>query len=100
MTFDASNLWEKVEVNTVGAIIIWGSLFENYNTAQALQSIRCPIFLALGRHDFFNPPYLWEGYHHYALDFTRCIFEKSGHTPQLEELDKFDEALLIWLEQK
>jgi proline iminopeptidase len=43
--FDASKLWEGVEVHSVGAGIIWGSMFADYNVANALKSIQCPTFL-------------------------------------------------------
>jgi proline iminopeptidase len=95
--FDASTLWEGVEVNYVGAGIIWGSMFADYNVANALKAISCPIFLALGRYDYFNPPHLWEKYRDHASDLTVRIFEKSGHTPQLEEPLDFDRELMEWL---
>ena len=95
--FDASKLWEGVEVNSVGAGIIWGSMFAYYNVANALKAISCPIFLALGRYDYFNPPHLWEKYREHVSDLTIRIFEKSSHTPQLEEHDNFDEELMRWL---
>ena len=95
--FDASKLWEGVEVNSVGAGIIWGSMFGTFDIASNLKAISCPIFLALGRYDYFNPPHLWEKYREHASDLTIRIFEKSGHTPQLEEPDNFDEELTGWL---
>ncbi len=98
--FDASKLWEGVEVNSLGASIIWGSMFAHYDTRQALAHIQCPIFLALGRYDYFNPPALWEGYRGCGADLTIRIFENSGHTPQLEEPTHFDEELLRWLQQR
>jgi proline iminopeptidase len=98
--FDASKLWEGVEVNSVGAGIIWGSMFADYSVANALKAISCPIFLALGRYDYFNPPHLWEKYRDHASDLTIRIFEKSAHTPQLEESNNFDEELIRWLDNK
>jgi proline iminopeptidase len=67
---------------------------------QVLKSISCPIFLALGRYDYFNPPHLWEKYREFASNLTVRVFEKSGHTPQLEEPANFDAELLKWLAQK
>ncbi len=96
--FDASSLWEGVEVNSIGAGIIWGSMFAHYNTASALKAIKCPTFLALGRYDYFNPPHLWERYRGDALNLTVRIFEQSAHTPQLEESHYFDEELMRWLD--
>ena len=76
----------------------WGSMFADYNVANALKAISCPIFLALGRYDYFNPPHLWEKYREHPSDLTVRIFEKSSHTPQLEEPDNFDEELMRWLD--
>ena len=98
--FDAGRLWEGVEINVVGSNIIWGSMFENYPIKERLSSIKLPILLALGRYDYFNPPHLWEKYRNLSFDFTIRIFEKSGHTPQLEEAHNFDYELLQWLEQR
>ncbi len=95
--FDASKLWDNVEVNSIGSEVIWGSMFVNYNVVQALSAIKCPIFLALGRYDYFNPPHLWEAYRDYASNLTVRIFEKSSHTPQFEESENFDIELIKWL---
>ncbi len=51
----------------------------------------------LGRYDYFNPSCFWEEHLSFVSDFTVRIFEKSGHTPQLEESDNFDEELMKWL---
>lgn len=72
-------------------------MFSDYNVANALKAISCPILLALGRYDYFNPPHLWEKYCDHASNITVRIFEKSGHTPQLEESENFDVALLEFL---
>lgn len=75
-------------------------MFADYNVANALKAISCPIFLALGRYDYFNHPHRWEKYRDHASDLTIRIFEKSGHTPQHEEPDNFDEGLVKWLGNK
>ncbi|MBL3284817.1 Alpha/beta hydrolase [Rickettsiales endosymbiont of Paramecium tredecaurelia] len=95
--FDASQLWEGVELHAIGAGIIWGSMFVDYDMSSALTAINAPILLALGRYDYFNPPHLWEKYRTFSSDLTIRVFEKSGHTPQLEESDNFDEELMRWL---
>ncbi len=94
--FDASHLWEEVEMNNLGSDIIWGTMFTNYETARVVRNIKCPVFLALGRFDYFNPPHLWEKYRENFSDLTIRIFEKSSHTPQLEEPDNFDRELMEW----
>lgn len=95
--FDAIHLWQGVDVHPIGSGIIWGPMFQDYDIRQALKAIACPIFLALGRYDFFNPPHLWEAYRPCVRDLTIRVFEESGHTPQLEESNLFDAELLTWL---
>jgi proline iminopeptidase len=96
--FDASSLWQDTEINVCGAGILWGSMFANYDTAAALKTLDCPVFLGLGKHDYFNPPHLWEPYKNLVSDLTCRVFEHSGHTPSLEESDAFDHRLLQWLD--
>lgn len=96
-TFNAADLWKGVQVNTIGANIIWGSMFDKYPIKETLKAIKCPIFLALGRYDYFNPPHVWESYRKYFTHLTLRIFERSGHTPQLEEKENFNCELLKWL---
>lgn len=95
--FDASLLWKGVEVNPMGANIIWGPLFVGYNTKVALQQVKCPLFLGLGRYDYFNPPELWDPYRSFSSNLTVRIFERSGHTPPYEEPENFNRSLLEWL---
>ena len=56
-----------------------------------------PVFVALGRYDYWNPPHLWETYRQYFSDLTIRVFEKSGHTPQFEQKNDFDRELLDWV---
>ena len=98
--FDATSLWKDVEINFLGANIVWGSMFSNTNVASNLTSVCCPIFLALGRYDYFNPPSLWEKYRKFVKNLRIRIFESSGHTPQLEQDNIFDSELLEWLDLK
>ena len=96
--YDAAPLWKGVTVNSLGASIVWGPLFINYVIEHNLNQLQCPLFLALGRYDYWNPPYLWEDVRSKCADLTIRVFEKSGHTPQLEEAQSFDSELLHWLQ--
>jgi proline iminopeptidase len=99
-TYDASWLWEDVSLNPLGAELVWGSMFKDLDIEKNLSLIKCPVFLALGRYDYWNPPYLWEGSRSKFKDLTIRVFEKSAHTPQLEEAEAFDRELLEWLDIK
>jgi proline iminopeptidase len=46
--------------------------------------VRCPVFLARGRYDFVCPPTLWDGERERFPDGTYRLFERSGHSPQLD----------------
>ncbi len=56
-----------------------------------------PVFLALGRHDYAAPPTSWDGHRDRFRDLTVSVFERSGHTPQVEEATAFDTRVLDWL---
>lgn len=95
--FDATDLWQGTSTHPIGSRILWGEMFAEYDTKSALQGVGCPILLALGRYDYFNPPHLWEGYRDGAKDMTIRVFEQSSHTPQFEQREDFDRELLEWL---
>lgn len=96
-TYDASHLWEGVALNGEGANFVWGSMFADYQIEQNLDDLQCPVFLGLGRYDYWNPPHLWENVRAKFADLTIRVFEKSAHTPQLEEAEFFDRELLSWI---
>lgn len=97
--FDATSLWENVEVNPEIMDYLWGKVFREIDIVANLNNVNVPIFLALGRYDYWNPPYLWEAVRSHFKNLTIRVFEKSGHTPQLEEAKLFDAELLQWLSQ-
>lgn len=95
--YDATWLWEEVEVIPEMFEHIWTQVFPELDITAHADKLQCPIFLGLGRYDYWNPPYLWEPFRPYFKQLTIRIFEQSGHTPQLEEPVLFDETLLTWL---
>ena len=60
-------------------------------------SLRVPVFLAHGRHDYVVPHVLWEGIPERLPNATMQIFERSGHQPFFEEPDRFAEAVTDWM---
>ncbi|KPK55807.1 MAG: hypothetical protein AMS21_13230, partial [Gemmatimonas sp. SG8_38_2] len=59
-----------------------------------------PIFLAMGPYDYVVPHILWDDQLEKLENVSYHLFEKSGHTPQLEEPELFDEKLIEWFEGK
>lgn len=96
-SYDATHLWKDVQLDPLGSDVIWNKLFTNYEIPD-ISNIEIPVLLLLGRYDYFNPPHLWENHRSKFKDLTLRIFEKSGHTPSLEEPEWFNAALLEWLE--
>lgn len=97
-TYDAAPLWEGVEVNMPVFDRLWGETFRDIEIRQGLDNLDIPVFLALGRYDYLVAPYAtWDAYRSSFKDLTVRVFEKSGHTPQMEESELFDAELLEWL---
>ncbi|MFK0275126.1 alpha/beta fold hydrolase [Ensifer sp. NPDC090286] len=97
--FDAAPLWRDVTVNNAVFDHLWGEVFRDIDIRKGLNSLATPVLLALGRSDYLvAPAFSWDEYRTDFRDLTVRLFEESGHTPQLEESDLFDEALLSFLE--
>jgi proline iminopeptidase len=97
-SFDATNLWKDVKLDLIGSHIIWNTLFSDYEIPD-ISHINISVLLLLGRYDYFNPPYLWENHRSKFKNLTIRVFEKSGHTPSLEQPDLFHHELLQWMQQ-
>lgn len=96
--FDASPMLAGVEWNLEVFGRLWGEVFRDIDITQALETFDRPVLLALGRHDFvIAPPSSWDPITPKFRDITVRIFERSGHTPQYEEAEAFDAALLEWM---
>lgn len=96
-TFDATHLWDSVRVIPEMFDHVWGTLFQTIDIAQGLDELDAPVFLGLGRYDYWNPPHLWEPVRDAFTNLRIRVFEQSGHTPQLEDAAQFDRELLAWL---
>lgn len=97
--FDSSPFWEGVDVNMEIFGYTWGTVFRDIDVTRNLELLDKPVFLGLGRYDYLAPPYLWSPLLPKFKDLTVRVFEQSGHTPQYEEAQLFDEELLNWLSE-
>ncbi|NVD38148.1 alpha/beta hydrolase [Ensifer sp. HO-A22] len=96
--FDAAPLWRDVTVNNPVFDHLWGEVFRDIDIRTGLDRLAMPVLLALGQSDYLvAPAEAWDAYRGDFADLTVRMFEKSGHTPQLEESDLFDETLLSFL---
>ncbi len=97
-TFDATPLWQGVEVNNAMFDYVWGAVFRDIDITKGLENFNKPVFLALGHFDFLVAPFFsWNSIRSKFKNLTIKIFEKSAHTPQYEEPEIFDQELLTWL---
>lgn len=97
--FDARFLWEGVTPNAV-MLHIWGNVFSRIDVGRGLEDVAAPVLLALGRYDYVvAPASTWDPLRPRFTDLTVRVFERSGHTPPLEEAAAFDAELLGWLKR-
>lgn len=95
-SYDGRWLWEGIELNMARV----GELFDlerPFSFSGDTGRVDTPVFIALGRLDFAVPYTGWDGFRGPFPDLTVHIFDRSGHTPQLEEQAEFDERILTWL---
>ncbi len=62
-----------------------------YDIKARLHDITCPVLVTVGRHDWITPVEASERIVSRIPDARLVVFEKSGHSPQIEEGD-------LWLE--
>ncbi len=99
-TYDATWLWDGMTVHSEVTQHLFNQVFLNYNMFNPEVKILIPVFVALGKYDYVIPYTLWQTSYNSIPDFTLKYFEKSGHTPQLEENKLFNGELNEWLKIK
>lgn len=92
--YDEGPLMAGAPVNMPVLSELFGQPFTLFDDNQRLEP---PAFLALGRHDYGVPPTSWDNQRDHFRDLTVAVFERSGHTPQVEEAAAFDKLVLDWL---
>ena len=98
-TYDAGWLWKDMTVHSEVTQHLFVNVFNDYNMFEPAIPISVPMFVGLGKYDFVIPYTLWKSNYENVPDFTLILFEKSGHTPQLEVSERFDKELLNWISQ-
>jgi proline iminopeptidase len=71
--------------------------YARYDCRAELPGIRCPTLVAVGRHDWICPVDQAEEIHRLIPHSELAIFERSGHSPQVEERDAFTRRLASFL---
>jgi proline iminopeptidase len=71
--------------------------YSRYDCRAELGAIRCPTLVMVGRHDWISPVDQAEEIHRLVPHSELAIFERSGHSPQIEERDAFVARLRSFL---
>jgi proline iminopeptidase len=95
--FDASPLWQGMSIN-MDVLDALYRLFTEYELAWDPARLPAPVLVLMGRHDYVVPHVLWDEVLPKLPKVTYHLFEKSGHTPQLDEPRLFDQVLIEWLQ--
>jgi proline iminopeptidase len=64
-----------------------------YDVRSRLAEIRCPTLITVGRHDWITPVAASEEIASLIPDARLVVFEESGHSPQLEEPERFQRVV-------
>lgn len=94
--YNASSLWKGVPVH-LDIIKLFRGFFTGYELSWDPERLRAPVLVVMGRHDHVVPHILWDEVLPKLRNVTFHLFERSGHTPQLEESELFDRVLLEWV---
>jgi len=96
-TYDPGWLWDGVTLHSDSWEHLAGRLFATYDLAQGSAPIAAPGLVIHGRHSYIVPYTLWESEKGKLPQVTLHVFDSSGHTPQLEEPERFNQIVMDWV---
>lgn len=70
---------------------------KHYDLKPMLPSLKIPTLITVGRHDWITPVSCSETIHRLIPNSRLVIFENSGHSPQLEEPERFQAVVREFL---
>lgn len=100
--YDPVNVQRKVDATTYRYETHNWAFTQNmphYDITAQLPGITCPTLVTVGRGDWITPVACSEKIASLIPDARLEIFEKSGHSPQVEEADKFQRLVREFLAQ-
>lgn len=98
--YDARWLWDDMTVHSEVTQRLFTRVFHDYDIFEPAVPISVPMLVVMGKHDCVIPYTLWQNQYPNLDDFTLETFEKSGHTPQLEQPERFNQLLISWINTK
>lgn len=97
-TTDAAPLWDGVTMTMPILDHLWGEAFAQLDLRERLPLLNKPVLLGLGRYDYLvGPLSLWDEIEAHCPHVVKVIFERSGHTPMLEQKEDFATLWRDWL---
>jgi len=95
--YDATWIFENANFNMDVVNDYYGKIMQEYDPSSRYVEIKCPVFIANGKYDFWAVPTLWATVVSKLGNFSNNIFEKSSHWAMFEEQELFDSKLLKWI---
>ena len=102
---DAAKRWHDAEYDerlllagaTINLAVIEQLFGQPFTLFRGGAWVEPPALVAVGRQDFEAPPTSWDHAWDHFRDLTVALFERAGHTPQVEVTAAFDDVVLAWL---
>lgn len=73
---------------------------KSYDVTGKLHTIKIPVLVTVGRHDWITPPVASEDIAKEIENSTLVIFENSGHSPHIEQNEAYLELVRDFLKDK
>lgn len=99
VNYDAAWLWKGVPIN-MGIVRLFRGLFADYELTWNPEHLKASVLIVMGRQDFVVPHILWDEILPKLKNATYHLFEQSGHTPQIEEQEWFDQVFIEFVQDK
>lgn len=92
-------LWEGIQVDDDVALHFFNSLLPQHDLARDMDKISIPVFLAAGYHDYDSIPLdLWKRYPKPKKFTLLDCGKQSGHWPNIESQELFDQEVIKWVQ--
>jgi proline iminopeptidase len=95
--FDAVALFAEIDFRPRLFGHVLGPLTAAWDVTVDRESLRVPVLIAHGRHDYVIPYTMWDGIIDTLPDATLHLFEQSGHQTFFEEPARFVEVVSAWM---
>ena len=97
--YDCSHLWQGIVLDRF-MDKFFDEILPNTDVTKNLEAIKTPIFLAAGLSDYDCCPWTWQNLPNLPPNMTISLFEQSGHWPQYEQPELFDQRVIEWVNGK